>query len=320
MRCRVHDEAAVGDAALEAMALAGELGFSRPDAMLVATATSEIASNAIRYGGGGVCYLRRTENLLGVEVVVEDQGPGIDDFMRSATDGFSTTPASLGLGLGAARRAMDEFSCESNVPRGTRIVMRKYLSAWPGNVETWTASIAADDGGLAATAGVSVGVRGDTLVVGVVDLGAACGNGANEQAIALANQLVAQATRSLAPAAPHNEQRGGVSPRSHGVLRLCRTDLQHRLTGDALAIVSQSAEPSRRKMLRAIVGRNGVAHETPPAAPFDLIVCVGGFDREFPTSTLGAEYSVKEVAEGVLASCRIPGRCATVVAARVFAA
>ncbi len=63
----------------------------------------------------------------GIEVVAEDQGPGIADVPQAMQDGFSTI-GGLGSGLPGVARLMDECKIASAPGVGTRIVARKW---WP---------------------------------------------------------------------------------------------------------------------------------------------------------------------------------------------
>jgi serine/threonine-protein kinase RsbT len=107
--------------------IAVELGFSPGDVALIATAISEITRNVIAYATRGEMTMRVVQagTRRGVEIVVQDEGPGIADLPQAMQDGYSTG-GGLGLGLPGARRLMDEFAIESTVGRGTRVVMRKW--------------------------------------------------------------------------------------------------------------------------------------------------------------------------------------------------
>lgn len=107
--------------------LAGELGFSRTDATLIATAISELARNILDYAGNGeIAITRGFENgRNGVVVVAVDSGPGINDVEAALQEGFSTSQG-LGMGLPGARRLMDEFQIHSEIGKGTRVVMKKW--------------------------------------------------------------------------------------------------------------------------------------------------------------------------------------------------
>lgn len=89
---------------------AEELGFSSLDQTKLVTAASELSRNTLDHGGGGemVIEVIRGERKQGMRMKFEDRGPGIDDIDQALTDGF-TTGDGMGLGLGGARRLMNEF-------------------------------------------------------------------------------------------------------------------------------------------------------------------------------------------------------------------
>ena len=111
----------------EGRALATKLGFSRTDATLIATAISEIARNIVVHVGRGEILLEPLyeNDRYGVLVVAQDAGPGIGDIEAALDHGFASGRG-LGLGLPGARRLMDEFQIESEVSKGTTIVMKKW--------------------------------------------------------------------------------------------------------------------------------------------------------------------------------------------------
>ena len=104
-----------------------EAGFSLVDQTKMVTAASELARNTIDYGGGGTARLELLNdgNRRGLRVVFEDEGPGIPDVQRALTDHF-TTGNGLGLGLGGARRLVNEFDIASRVGEGTRVMITRW--------------------------------------------------------------------------------------------------------------------------------------------------------------------------------------------------
>jgi serine/threonine-protein kinase RsbT len=100
-----------------------ELGFSIVDQTKVVTAASELARNTYTYGGGGRVRLERLNSgsRHGLRLIFEDDGPGIADIEQALRDGY-TTGTGLGLGLGGARRLVNEFHIDSTPGGGTRIV------------------------------------------------------------------------------------------------------------------------------------------------------------------------------------------------------
>ena len=108
--------------------MARQMGFTVVDQVRIATAVSEIARNIVMYAGSGVIYVRecRMGARVGLEVVAEDRGPGIPDLQRVLEGGFSTS-GGFGRGISGARALMHEFHIESELGRGTRVVMRRWL-------------------------------------------------------------------------------------------------------------------------------------------------------------------------------------------------
>jgi serine/threonine-protein kinase RsbT len=99
-----------------------ELGFSLISQTKLVTAASELARNTLEFGGGGTVRLEiiSTSTHTGVRLTFEDHGPGIPDIELSLKDGY-TSGNGLGLGLGGARRLVNEFQIDSQVGRGTRV-------------------------------------------------------------------------------------------------------------------------------------------------------------------------------------------------------
>ncbi len=141
----ITDEAQVGAARRAVQRFASALGFGEDQLAELAIVVQEIGTNAVRYATSGGC-LHWTETFgdePGIELFYADKGPGIYDLDRAIRDGVSTG-GSLGAGLGAVRRLMDEFDAYSTVKgttrrlglsrrttHGTAIMGRKWLTAEP---------------------------------------------------------------------------------------------------------------------------------------------------------------------------------------------
>ncbi len=107
--------------------LASQCGLPSTELAVVATAISELARNIVRYAGRGEVILRLVDDhgKRGIEVVADDDGPGIPDVAQAMQDGYSTS-GSLGLGLPGVRRLMDEFEIKSEFGKGTTVTVRKW--------------------------------------------------------------------------------------------------------------------------------------------------------------------------------------------------
>lgn len=108
-------------------ARASELGFSLVDQTKLVTAASELARNTLDYGGGGWLRIESIVEPLrrGLQLTFEDQGPGIPDIEQALRDGY-TSGKGLGLGLGGARRLVNEFELRSTPGEGTRVRIARW--------------------------------------------------------------------------------------------------------------------------------------------------------------------------------------------------
>lgn len=104
-----------------------ELKLSLVDQTKLVTAASELARNTIKYGGGGVVVLERLSDGLrkGLRLVFADTGPGIADVDQALRDGY-TSGGGLGLGLGGAKRLVDDFVIDSRPQQGTAVAIIKW--------------------------------------------------------------------------------------------------------------------------------------------------------------------------------------------------
>lgn len=108
----------------EGRRMAVELGFSRTDATLLATAISEVARNILIHAREGIITISssRDDDIAEIVVVATDEGPGIKDVDMALRDGYSSS-GGLGLGLPGVRRLMDEFRINSEDGKGTEVSM-----------------------------------------------------------------------------------------------------------------------------------------------------------------------------------------------------
>jgi serine/threonine-protein kinase RsbT len=107
--------------------LAQQLGFSLVDQTKLVTAASELARNALIYGGGGTmcCETLDDGGRRGLKLTFTDQGPGIANVEMAMTDGWSSGTG-LGMGLSGARRLVNQFEIESRLGEGTRVSITRW--------------------------------------------------------------------------------------------------------------------------------------------------------------------------------------------------
>jgi serine/threonine-protein kinase RsbT len=104
-----------------------DAGFSLVDQTKIVTAASELARNALDYGGGGSVTIESVDEgrRKGLRLTFEDSGPGIPDIELALRDGY-TTGRGLGLGLSGARRLVNEFQLQSTPGEGTRVTVTRW--------------------------------------------------------------------------------------------------------------------------------------------------------------------------------------------------
>ena len=123
----LHFEYDLVAARRRARQIASLLGFEEQDQTRIATVTSEIARNALRYGGGGRVEFgvdaRDGDGFL--TLTVSDRGPGIPN-VADILNGRYESKTGMGIGLVGARRLMDDLQI-STASSGTTVTMRKRL-------------------------------------------------------------------------------------------------------------------------------------------------------------------------------------------------
>jgi len=132
---QVVDEGAVGAVRRAATALGGELVLPAERVADLAIVATELVSNVHRHGTGGTVHLRslRSGDLVGVELVGVDSGPGMSDVAASARDGHSTA-GTLGIGMGAISRLANRLDTYSMVGSGTVVAAEVWGHPPPENL------------------------------------------------------------------------------------------------------------------------------------------------------------------------------------------
>ncbi len=108
--------------------LALELGFEGAEVTLIAAAISEVARNIMDHAKCGEIILAnvRNGNKQGIQIIAQDEGPGIPNIPQAMQYGYSSRKG-LGVGLPGAKWLMDEFFIVSHIGKGTTVTMRKWL-------------------------------------------------------------------------------------------------------------------------------------------------------------------------------------------------
>ncbi|MFC1850204.1 ATP-binding protein [candidate division CSSED10-310 bacterium] len=125
--------------AVEVKIIAQKIGFKTKGLSEIGIVVSELVTNVLKYANKGTLIIQHIiQPEKGIEIIVEDEGPGFDFPDKVLTDGFSegqlltdnqflAPKKSLGCGLGAVQRLMSSLSIENKSNGGARVVTQKLL-------------------------------------------------------------------------------------------------------------------------------------------------------------------------------------------------
>lgn len=122
------DFTSAGEASAEVKKRLRLLGYSPEVIRRVSIAMYEGEINMVIHAGGGVAdvFIKNDK----IEVILEDNGPGIEDIELAMSEGYSTAPdaiRSLGFGAGMGipnmKRYTDTFKIDSTVGKGTKVTL-----------------------------------------------------------------------------------------------------------------------------------------------------------------------------------------------------
>jgi len=107
---------------------ARELGFDNVTQIKLATVASELTRNIYEYAQTGSIHVSLIERgeRRGLELVCEDNGPGIHEVEQILSGNFQSKTG-LGKGLAGSQRLMDEFRIQTTPGKGTRIEAVKWF-------------------------------------------------------------------------------------------------------------------------------------------------------------------------------------------------
>jgi serine/threonine-protein kinase RsbT len=106
---------------------AAKIGMGLVNQTKLITSASELARNMLKYANGGKATIEvvNNETQPGIRLTFKDEGPGIADIAQAMKDGYSSTK-SLGLGLPGTKRLVSEFKIQSEVGKGTTVIVTKW--------------------------------------------------------------------------------------------------------------------------------------------------------------------------------------------------
>ena len=130
----IENESDIILARQSAREMARSMGFNPVDECCLVTSVSELATNIFFYAGRGKIMINQLtrDGVQGIEIVAEDQGPGIVDLDLALTDGYSTSNG-LGGGLPGVQRLMSQMEINSVVGQGTTVRAVKWPRVYSEN-------------------------------------------------------------------------------------------------------------------------------------------------------------------------------------------
>jgi anti-sigma regulatory factor (Ser/Thr protein kinase)/serine/threonine protein phosphatase PrpC len=307
----LQKESDIFDATDAALQMAAGTGFARLDCNLIATAVSEISTNVIRYAKKGIIRIGMTDNRKGLSILVEDKGPGINDPDKALVDGYTTTRTSLGVGMGAARRAMDYFSVRTGPRTGTRVSMKKYLPIPEAEIEYGIVSLPDEDQDLNGDAYVIREFEGDKVLLAVID---GLGQGHNAyRSSTLAKDIIEANHHSALDTILYKcdtafKEKGDlfgaaiglllIKPRSMHYAAVGDTFVQF-LTGDRTRLVSQQGMIGPFRMPAVKVVKKAIRQK-------DVLValCTDGIKDHFSGKDLPVDGPAQEIADHIITHYR----------------
>lgn len=121
-----------GQASVQVKKNLRQLGIPAETIRRVSIAMYEGEINMVIHAGGGRADVIVSEGSI--EIILDDDGPGIADVELAMREGYSTAPDNIrslgfgaGMGLPNMKRYTDEMNIETAKGKGTKITMRVNL-------------------------------------------------------------------------------------------------------------------------------------------------------------------------------------------------
>ena len=124
-----EDFTSAGQASVQIKKNLRQIGIPPEIIRRVSIAMYEGEINMVIHAGGGKAEVRVCEEYI--EIILDDNGPGIKNIEQAMQEGFSTAPDQIrslgfgaGMGLPNMKRYTDSMDITSTVGVGTKVVMR----------------------------------------------------------------------------------------------------------------------------------------------------------------------------------------------------
>jgi serine/threonine-protein kinase RsbT len=128
-RVSINNDLDIVAARAEGRKLAQEMGFDIIDQARIATVVSELARNVVLHALCGQVQMEKVKvgERVGIQIVCEDQGPGIGD-PEEILDIEELQGEASNVGLAGTKRLMDDVVIETQDGLGTTVKVRRWLS------------------------------------------------------------------------------------------------------------------------------------------------------------------------------------------------
>ncbi|MBN2853270.1 MAG: ATP-binding protein [Clostridia bacterium] len=120
------DFISAGEASSSVKKILKQLGVSPEVIKRAVISMYEAEMNAVIHGGGGKGYAEFFKEHI--EIIIEDNGPGIENIELAMQEGYSTAPGNIremgfgaGMGLPNIKKHSDQLEIKSEVGKGTTL-------------------------------------------------------------------------------------------------------------------------------------------------------------------------------------------------------
>ena len=128
-----NDFTIAGEASSNVKKILTQLGVVHQAIKKTAIAMYEAEMNCVIHGGGGAADIEIESDK--VMVYIRDEGPGIPDLELAMQEGYSTAPDAIremgfgaGMGLPNMKRYADKLDIETEVGKGTNVIITVYFN------------------------------------------------------------------------------------------------------------------------------------------------------------------------------------------------
>jgi len=322
----IENEQSIAQARDVASVIASDLGFDKYGCAQIALAVSEVAGNVVKHAVKGSLSIRLSGNKKGLVSLMQDSGQGFKNLKKVMQEGYSSMATSLGVGLNAAQRAMDEFVIRSKPGLGTRVIMKKYLPIPEEEIEYGILSLNDERYSFNGDAYVIKEFEGDKVLLAVID---GTGNGFHAYEVAtivkkiIKNNyrsdlvtIVRKCHRNLRKEFDISLVRSCVL----GILLLKSRSLEYVGVGDTLIHVYGNHKKINLRSCKGIVGDTRFPNLTLQkflcSRKIIIVMCSDGIKPRYSEEDLPLDLSAQHITDFIMKNYRNQYGDATVLVAK----